>query len=97
MYSSMKHFFTHAAREIQKNSFDYLILLSGGILFLLSLRLYQGNRMYSFVSVAAFCVLYILWGVHHHFKLRNLHLKNIVEYILIGFTFLYLVKIILVI
>lgn len=93
----MKHFLTHFSHEIRKHLFDYLILVTGGVLFILLLRFYQGNRTYSFIVATGFCVLYILWGMYHHYKLRNLHLKNIVEYILIGFTFLFLLKIILVI
>jgi uncharacterized membrane protein SirB2 len=91
----MKHLTGHVRKEINKHLFDYLILLTGGVLFLLILKVFQGNRTYSFVASLAFCVLYIVWGMYHHYKLRSLHLKNIVEYILIGFTFLFLLKVIL--
>ncbi|MBI4973428.1 hypothetical protein HZC27_02335 [Candidatus Roizmanbacteria bacterium] len=84
-------------KELRKHLFDYLILISAGSLFLILLKVNQGNRTYSFIVALVFCMLYILWGIYHHFKLGSLYLKNVVEYILIGFTFLYLLKIILVI
>lgn len=84
-------------KEFKKHMFDYLVLLSVGSLFLFLLKINQGNRTYSFIVALVFCMLYILWGIYHHYKHGSLYLKNIVEYILIGFTFLYLLKIILVI
>jgi hypothetical protein len=91
----MKHFPKYIARELKVHAFDYLVLITGGIFFLLAAYTFQGNKYASFVAVTAFCVLYILWGMYHHYRLGNLHIKNVVEYILIGFTFLYLLKIIL--
>lgn len=93
----MKHFITHFTREFKRHLFDYLTLTSLGVLFLLLLRLYRGNRTNSFITAVSFCTLYIIWGMYHHYKLGNLHMKNIVEYILIAFTFLFLLKVLLVI
>lgn len=84
-------------KELIQHLFDYLVLITCGALFLILLKANQGNKMYSFIIAFAFCILYILWGIYHHYKLESLHLKNVVEYILIGFTFLYLLKIILII
>lgn len=93
----MEQLFKVFSKELKKYAFDYLILLSSGLLFLILLKVNQGNKMYSFIIALAFCMVYILWGIYHHYKLGNLYLKNVVEYILIGFTFLYLLKIILII
>ena len=91
----MRHFSKAFIKELKNHSFDYLVLITGGVFFLLFTGAYQGNRYTSFIAAVAFCMLYILWGVYHHYRLGNLHIKNIVEYILIAFTFLYLLKIIL--
>ncbi|OGK62013.1 hypothetical protein A2334_04035 [Candidatus Roizmanbacteria bacterium RIFOXYB2_FULL_38_10] len=93
----MKHFFVHFTKEFNKHIFDYLLLSTIGVIFLILLKVNQGNKTYSFVTALAFCIFYILWGIYHHFKLGSLYLINVVEYILIGFTFLFLLKIILVI
>jgi len=91
----MHDFFTHTAKELKRHSFDYLILFSSGVMFLMFLKLLQGYRFYTFVVLLMFAIFYILWGVYHHAKIRNLHLKNIVEYVLIGFTVIFLLQIIL--
>ena len=93
----MEQLFKQYTKEFKKNAFDYLTLITSGCLFLILLKFNQGNKMYSFIIALAFCFTYIIWGIWHHYKLGNLHLKNVVEYILIGFTFLFLLKIILII
>ena len=93
----MEQLYKTFKKEFGKHLFDYLILFTSGLLFLFFLKINQGNKMYSFIIALMFCFTYIIWGIYHHYKLENLHLKNVVEYILIGFTFLYLLKIILII
>lgn len=70
-------------------TFDYLILLAAGILFLIALRIFVGERFKSLLAIIAFTSFYILWGIYHHSKEDHLHLKNVLEYILIGFTILF--------
>jgi hypothetical protein len=48
-----------------------------------------------FVTLTAFCSFYIIWGITHHAKSQTLHLKNMIEYILIAFTILFIVRLIL--
>lgn len=91
----MHHLTKALGKELKLHAFDYLTLISGGILFLLFVGTYQGSRYASFIAVVAFSILYIFWGMYHHYRLGNLHIKNIVEYILVGFTFIYLLKIIM--
>lgn len=91
----MKHLSKALTKEFRTHGFDYLVLITGGTLFLLFTSTYQGSKYTAFTAAIAFCMLYIFWGIYHHYRLGNLHIKNIVEYILIGFTFIYLLKIIL--
>lgn len=91
----MNHFFVHLKKEVTKHLFDYLLLFTGGILFLLSLNLFKGERLLEFIILFIFISFYIMWGVYHHIAEDTFHLKTVVEYILIGFTVIFLLKIII--
>lgn len=86
----MNHIIHSAHRELKKHLFDYLLLFTGGIIFLLFLRLFQGYRTYSFIVIFLFVGFYVFWGQYHHTKTNSVRLSHIVEYILIGFTVLFL-------
>ncbi len=86
----MNHIIQSVSKELKKHLYDYLILCTGGIIFLLFLRLFQGYRTYSFIVISLFVGFYVFWGQYHHTKLRQVRLSHIVEYILIGFTVLFL-------
>lgn len=79
-----------AQKELRKHAFDYLLLCTGGAVFLLFLRLFQGYRTYSFIIICLFVGFYVFWGQYHHIKTGRVRLSHIVEYILIGFTVLFL-------
>lgn len=91
----MNDFIHHATKELKKHTYDYLILFTMGIFFITFLKLFQGERFYTFVTILIFVFSYIIWGIFHHTKTRTLHIKNVVEYILIGFTILFLLQILL--
>ena len=86
----MNHVIHSAYKEIKKHLFDYLLLCTGGVVFLLFLRLFQGYRTYSFIIICIFVGFYVFWGQYHHTKTQQVRLSHIVEYILIGFTILFL-------
>lgn len=86
----MKHLFRNVKKELKAHLIDYLILITGGVLFLIFLRLFEGYRTYSFIIILLFVGFYICWGQYHHTKIRQIRLSHIVEYILIGFTVLFL-------
>lgn len=92
----MNHFIKHIVREIRTHTIDYIILFSTGIALIIAIQTSSGNKTLAFVYFLIFATGYILWGLFHHYKLRSLHLKNIVEYILIVFILLYLLQNILV-
>jgi len=48
-----------------------------------------------FISLTAFAMFYILWGICLHLMDKSLHLKTVIEYILIAFIFVFLLKIII--
>ena len=75
--------------------FDYLLLITAGILFLISLNIFKGERLLEFIILFIFISFYILWGIYHHIIDDSLHLKVVVEYMLIAFTVMFLLKIII--
>jgi hypothetical protein len=79
-------------KELQKHLADYLILITSGVFFLIFLRSFSGGRQTMFVAVLVFSSFYILWGIFHHTANKNLHLKNVIEYILIGFLVLFVIE-----
>ena len=91
----MKHFFNQLKKELTQHYFDYLLLITAGIFFLISLNLFKGERLLEFLILLIFISFYILWGVYHHIIEDTLHLKTVVEYILIGFTIIFLLRIII--
>jgi len=76
---------------------DYLILSTGAIFLIFFLQLYQGERISSFLILLSFVLFYIIWAFYHHTKDESLHIKTMIEYIFIGFTFLLLLMVIFVI
>lgn len=87
----LKHIYT----EIEKHLFDYLLFITVGIFMLLALNIFRGERLVEFVILLAFVSFYIIWGVYHHVIENSLHFKVVLEYILIGFTLLFLIKILI--
>jgi len=82
-------------KEFGKSIFDYLLLITAGVLFLISLNIFKGERLLEFVILFIFISFYILWGIYHHIIDDSLHLKVVVEYMLIAFTVMFLLKIII--
>ncbi|GAB4219213.1 MAG: hypothetical protein Fur009_4240 [Candidatus Microgenomates bacterium] len=92
----MKHLINHFKKELVQHYFDYLLLLTAGIFFLISLNIFKGERLLEFIILLIFSSFYIIWGVYHHLIKDTLRLKIIIEYILIGFIVLFLVKLLLI-
>jgi len=86
----MYHLIRNVTNELKHHLFDYLLLFTGGLLFLLFLRMFEGYRTLSFIIICIFVGFYIFWGQHHHSHTHHARLHHIVEYILIGFTVLFL-------
>jgi len=80
-------------KEILKHPFDYLLFMTMGVFFILSLHMFRGERLLEFIILLAFVTFYIIWGIYHHLIENTIHLKVVLEYILIGFTLLFLIKI----
>jgi len=91
----MKKMIKYLHRELKKNTFDYLLLITAGIFFLVSIDILRGERLLQFIFLLGFAGFYIAWGIYHHILDDSLHLKTVLEYILITFTIVFLLKIII--
>ena len=91
----MKHLLKNIKKELNQHLFDYLILITAGISFLVSLNLFKGEKLSEFVILLVFIIFYIIWGVYHHLTNKSLHLKTVLEYILIAFIIVYFLKILI--
>lgn len=91
----MKQFFKHIGKEIRAHKFDYLLIFTAGCFFIISLQIFKGERLVEFMILLAFTSFYIIWGMYHHIVENTVQLKNIIEYILIGFTIIFLFKMVL--
>lgn len=91
----MVKFLKHLVKELSTHSFDYILFLTAGAFFIISLQIFKGERLLEFVILLAFTSFYIIWGMYHHIIDNSVHLKSIIEYVLIGFTIIFLVKILI--
>lgn len=91
----MKHLFFLLKKEIKKHTFDYLLLTTAGVFFLIAINLFKGERFWEFIILLTFASFYIIWGMYHHLFGRSFHLKTVIEYILIAFTAIFILKIII--
>ncbi len=90
-----QHILKHTKTELEQHLFDYLLLISAGVFFLIAINALSGQRLLEFLILFAFVSFYIIWGVYHHIIKGDLHLKIVLEYILIGFTLMFLLKILI--
>lgn len=89
----MKHMKKALRSELGTHHIDYLVLITATIFFLLFLKFFQGERNASFIIVQSFSAFYIVWGLVHHMRDDSVHLKNVLEYILISFGVLLLMMV----
>ena len=90
-----KSFSFHLKKELKNHFFDYLLLITAGIFFLILLNIFRGQGVIEFIVLVSFAFFYIIWGVYHHIINETLHLKTVIEYILIAFIIIFLLKIII--
>lgn len=91
----IKEFILFLQKEVKKHTVDYLLLLTFGIFLILALTIFQGERLMEFIFILIFTSLYIIWGIYHHIINDTLRLKIVLEYVLIGFICLFLLKLVI--
>lgn len=91
----MKELILFLQKEVKKHTFDYLLLITFGMFLITALSIFKGERIMEFIFILVFTSLYILWGIYHHIINDTLRLKIVLEYVLIGFISLFLLKMII--
>lgn len=90
------HLIKTIKKELKTHLFDYLLFLTVCIFFLMALNIFRGERLVEFIVILSFASFYIIWGIYHHIIENTLHLKIVLEYILIGFLAVFLLKILII-
>ncbi len=68
-------------KDLYQNRVHYLVLFLGlgmGLILLFSLPDYKKE------AVIGLCSFYFLWGVFHHWRASDLHIKIVLEYLLVA-------------
>lgn len=63
---------------------EYLLLIISAICYLVFLSLFKGEHQKQLIVSFFFVAYYVMWGIIHHARDQSLHLKIVLEYILIG-------------
>ncbi|OGK39117.1 hypothetical protein A3F34_01130 [Candidatus Roizmanbacteria bacterium RIFCSPHIGHO2_12_FULL_44_10] len=80
-----KRSLTHKVEaDVRHHLIEYLLLLSSGVIFLVFLSIFRGEHTRQFIVLTVFIAYYIIWGIIHHSRDQSLHLKIVLEYIIIG-------------
>lgn len=87
-----KNFYKHIKKELTKHMFEYLFLFTAGVFFIVLLSLLRNDSFSQFIIMLSYVVLYLVWSIIHHIKLRSLNFKIMLEYILIGATAIFIIK-----
>lgn len=88
----MQDIYIHIKREISNNLADYLTLITCGVFFLTYMGIFSQSRVARFTGVCVFVACYLIWSILHHTGRRTLHIRSMIEYILIGFLALLIVS-----
>jgi hypothetical protein len=70
--------------EIKRHKIDYSYLAILAISFSLYFYFARHSASQLFVATLAFALVYIIWGVWHHARLRHLTGRIVLEYFLVA-------------
>jgi len=62
--------------------FDYLILTVLVSIAIILILYFNGSKSLQEIIILGLSISYIVWGIVHHAKLKTLHTKVILEYVL---------------
>ena len=70
--------------DIKHHIFEYLLLITSAIFFIIFLSIFRGQHSKQFVIAGLFILYYVIWALLHHARDQSLHLKIVLEYVVIG-------------
>lgn len=88
-------FIRYMGDEIKRHIFEYLMLATLAVFFIFLLSLFKGDRPSQFAVMTFFALAYLVWGIAHHAIHRSLHVKIVIEYILIAAIGIFLLQVVL--
>ena len=71
-------------KDIKKHFYYYLVLLVILNLGIGLFYLFRFNPLYQMKVILATSIAYVVWGIIHHWLSEDLHLKVVLEYLLIA-------------
>lgn len=81
--------------KLKNYFFDYLLFFTAGTIFLVAINFFKGEKLIEFIIFLIFISFYIVYGIYHHAIRDQLKLKIMIEYILLGFLVLFLIKLLI--
>jgi hypothetical protein len=63
---------------------DYSILLILSTLYVMVVFRLATFPKYIFLATLSFALSYILWGIFHHLRAKNFHVRIVLEYLLVA-------------
>ncbi|GIW63807.1 MAG: hypothetical protein KatS3mg091_609 [Patescibacteria group bacterium] len=64
--------------------------------FLIAVAFFLENKILIFGLFSAYIIIYILYGIYYHLVNKDLSLKKVAEYVLIGLILFYMIKLLLI-
>lgn len=68
--------------KFNKGEYSFLALIS--TLYTLAVFHYQTVPQYIFLATSIFAITYMIWGIIHHIKAKNLSFRIMLEYFLVA-------------
>lgn len=68
-------------KQLYQTTVHYLILLIGLMIGLMILFSFPQLKVQAVIGL---CVFYFLWGISHHLLEKDLHIKIVLEYLLVA-------------
>lgn len=70
--------------DLRINKIDYSLLAGVSAAYMLFFILYQSDNVKIFSSTVIYAIFYVLWGIFHHIRIKNLRFKIMLEYLLVA-------------
>lgn len=71
-------------KNMTKNTGEFRALALLSVLYIVAIFRFQTVPVYVLVSTAIFAICYFVWGIAHHLKAKNFHVRIVLEYLLVA-------------
>lgn len=71
-------------KDVLENKIDYCILAIVSAIYLVLIYRFQTDYTYLFDLTLGFSLGYFLWGIYHHYRIKGLTLRIMLEYLLVS-------------